>query len=128
MKIFTVKIHSRLACIHVSTKLNNIFHSFASKPKVSTIYRLIYQSNLCRKKTIHTTSISISTQNNIYPYSIASPPSSSSHCFIYKTLLHRIRTSPRFPVRFPSMYSSVWASYIRKRKQLYITLLQKFSA
>lgn len=28
----------------------------------------------------------------------------------YKTLLHLIRTSPRFPVQFPSIYSSVFAS------------------
>ena len=34
----------------------------------------------------------------------------------YKTLLQRIKTSPRFPESWPSMYSSVSANYNGRRK------------
>uniref|UniRef100_A0A7S0KJZ2 Uncharacterized protein n=1 Tax=Micromonas pusilla TaxID=38833 RepID=A0A7S0KJZ2_MICPS len=40
---------------------------------------------------------------------MASPPSSSAPRR-YRTLLHLISTSPRFPANLPSMYSSVDAS------------------
>lgn len=53
---------------------------------------------------------SSSTLWGSYQSFISPSSSSSSTPRIYRTLLHRMRTSPRLPVCAPSMYSSVLAS------------------
>lgn len=103
-KVYLIKQHSYIHTVLKS--MNQNWNNEIYKSVCKMAYVLWHDEMNITKIAASSSTLWGSYQSFISPSS-----SSSSTPRIYRTLLHRMRTSPRLPVCAPSIYSSVLASY-----------------